>query len=65
LTLRPAGAQHLAGRADVHDLPAAGARFAPGDPICSLSATGDTAEQVRGSLTAAREALLKTLETTS
>jgi predicted ATP-grasp superfamily ATP-dependent carboligase len=65
LTLAPLGAQHLAGRADVHDLPAAGTRFAAGDPVCSLSATGDTAEQVKASLGAAREALLKTLETTS
>jgi predicted ATP-grasp superfamily ATP-dependent carboligase len=65
LTLAPLGAQHLAGRADVHDLPVAGARFAAGDPICSLSATGDTAEQVRASLGAARKALMHTLETTS
>lgn len=65
LTLGRVGAQHLAGRTDVHDLPAAASRFAAGDPICSLSATGDTAEQVRASLAAAREALLKTLETTS
>jgi predicted ATP-grasp superfamily ATP-dependent carboligase len=65
LTLAPIGAQHLVGRADVHDLPVAGARFAAGDPICSLSATGDTAEQVRASLGVAREALMHTLETTS
>jgi len=65
LTLGPVGAQHLAGRPDVHDLPAAGARFSPGDPICSLSATGDTAEQVRASLRTARDALMNTLETLS
>ena len=65
LTLTPIGAQHLAGRTDVHDLPVTGARFAAGDPICSLSATGDTAEQVRDSLGAAREALMHTLETPS
>jgi predicted ATP-grasp superfamily ATP-dependent carboligase len=65
LTLSRVGAQHLAGRADAHDLPALGAQFAAGDPICSLSASGDTAAQVRASLGAACEALLKTLETTS
>jgi predicted ATP-grasp superfamily ATP-dependent carboligase len=63
LTLAPAGAQHLASRPDVHDLPAAGARFAAGDPICSLSAAGDGAEQLRALLGAARDALLDTLET--
>jgi predicted ATP-grasp superfamily ATP-dependent carboligase len=62
LTLAPAGAQHLASRPDVHDLPAAGAQFAAGDPICSLSATGDSAGQVSAWLGAAREALMDTLE---
>jgi predicted ATP-grasp superfamily ATP-dependent carboligase len=46
----------------VHDLPAAGAQFAAGDPICSLSATGDSAGQVSAWLGAAREALMDTLE---
>ena len=63
LTLAPIGAQHLAGRTDVHDLPVAGARFGAGDPICSLSAAGDSPEQVRALLGAAREALIHTLET--
>jgi predicted ATP-grasp superfamily ATP-dependent carboligase len=63
LTLDPIGAQHLARRSDVHDLPLAGARFGAGDPICSLSAAGDSADQVRAMLGAAREALLHTLET--
>lgn len=65
LTLDTIGAQHLARRPDVHDLPAAGARFDHGDPICSLSVAGDTAEQVRDSLRAKREALIQTLETPS
>ena len=63
LTLDPIGAQHLARRSDVHDVPVAGARFGPGDPICTLSAVGDSTEQVRAMLGAAREALLQTLET--
>ena len=65
LTLDPGGAQHLANRPDVHDLPAAGARFGAGDPVCSLSAAGDSAEQVRDALRAARDALMHTLETPS
>lgn len=65
LTLSDAGAQHLGGRSDVHDLPVAGAQFDVGDPICSLSAAGDSTEQVRAALHAARVALLHTLETTS
>lgn len=65
LTLSDTGAQHLGGRSDVHDLPVAGAQFDVGDPICSLSAAGDSTEQVRAALHAARVALLHTLETTS
>ena len=65
LTLSPLGAQHLAGRSDVHDLPPAGACFGAGDPICSVSAAGDSAGQVRDALRAARDALMHTLETSS
>ncbi len=65
LTLSELGAQHLARRPDVHDLPAAGAQFDVGDPICSLSAAGDSTGQVRAALGAARDALLHTLETPS
>ena len=65
LTLGEIGAQHLARHPDVHDLPAAGAQFGVGDPICSLSAAGDSHEQVRAALSAARDALLHTLETPS
>lgn len=65
LTLGPVDAQHLAQRPDVHDLPAAGAQFDAGDPICSLSAAGESSEQVRAALSAARDALLNTLETPS
>ena len=64
LTLDAIGAQHLAGRADAHDLPAAGAQFEAGDPICSVSATGDTAGHVKALLDAARDTLTKELETT-
>lgn len=65
LTLGPGAAQHLARRTDVHDVPVGGVRFGAGDPICSLSAAGDSAGHVAAQLGAAREALLHTLETTS
>ena len=55
-------ALQLAERNDVHDLPYAGARFAAGDPVCSLSARGPDADAVREHLAVAREALLNTLE---
>jgi predicted ATP-grasp superfamily ATP-dependent carboligase len=56
------GARYLAGRPDAHDLPLAGSCFDAGDPICSLSAAGDTAEHVRALLLAARDAVMHTLE---
>jgi uncharacterized protein len=37
IALDAAGARQLVEAGDVHDLPAAGTRFAPGDPVCSLS----------------------------
>lgn len=65
LTIDEPGAQYLAGRPDVHDLPLAGACFDAGDPICSLSAAGDTVEHVRALLFAARDAVMHTLEKSS
>ena len=62
-TLAATHAQRLASHADVHDLPAAGAWIAAGDPVCSLSAAGDSAEQVKALLAAARDRLMNTLET--
>ena len=46
-----------------HDLPRAGTRLEAGDPLCSLSASGADAVEVRAALQQAREALLDTLET--
>ncbi|CAM5794215.1 ATP-grasp domain-containing protein [Rhizobacter fulvus] len=63
LTLSSHAAQGLAHRADAHDLPAAGAVFSSGDPVCSLSASGHGAAQVRALLAAACDDLLETLET--
>lgn len=56
-TLSATQAAGLAARADCHDLPAAGSRYAAGDPVCSVSACGRSADAVRGSLTAKRQAL--------
>ncbi len=63
LTLSAAGAQHLAARADCHDLPPAGAHFAAGDPVCSLSVAGGGAAPMRARLAAACDDLITTLET--
>lgn len=63
LALDEHAALRLAAWPGTHDLPCAGARFEPGDPLCSLSATGATAEQVRTLLSQGRKALLTSLET--
>ena len=52
-----ARAEALAARADCHDLPAAGSRFAPGDPVCSVDAQGPDVDAVIGALAAKRGAL--------
>ncbi|HSV71153.1 MAG TPA: ATP-grasp domain-containing protein [Methylibium sp.] len=57
LELGAAQAAELAARGDCHDLPAAGSRFAPGDAVCTLSASGHSADAVRERLAAARRAL--------
>jgi predicted ATP-grasp superfamily ATP-dependent carboligase len=63
LTIDAASAQRLQHWPQAHDLPAEGTRFAAGDPLCSLSASGLSAGQVRALLAARRDALLDTLET--
>lgn len=57
LELGSAQAAALAARADCHDLPAAGSRFAAGDPVCSVSAAGRDRAAVRETLAAKRQAL--------
>jgi predicted ATP-grasp superfamily ATP-dependent carboligase len=61
--LDAARARRIADWPNAHDLPAAGAGFAAGDPICSLGADGASAAQVKAILSAGRDALLDTLET--
>ena len=54
----------LAARADCHDLPSAAMRFEAGDPLCSVSASGANADDVRALLDRGREAVHQSLETT-
>lgn len=63
LRLDERAASRLAAWPEAHDLPCAGGCFEPGDPLCSLSATGADAQDVRQRLQASRHALLKSLET--
>jgi uncharacterized protein len=55
-------ADWLAQGPGVHDLPQPGSRFAPGDPLCSVSASGASADAVRAALTERCTALLAALE---
>jgi predicted ATP-grasp superfamily ATP-dependent carboligase len=63
LALDPAMAERLATWPGIHDLPHVGQRFGAGDPLCTLTARGDSAQQVRARLCDARERLLRSLET--
>lgn len=62
-TITAERAARLARWPDAHDLPVAATRLTRGDPLCSLSAIGATADEVRNRLSDARHALLHTLET--
>lgn len=57
LAFDAARAQALAARPDCHDLPVAGSRFAPGDPVCSVDAEGPDVDAVIAALAAKRQAL--------
>jgi predicted ATP-grasp superfamily ATP-dependent carboligase len=57
LVFDAARAQALAARPDCHDLPAAGSRFAQGDPVCSVDAEGRDVNAVTAALAAKRQAL--------
>jgi predicted ATP-grasp superfamily ATP-dependent carboligase len=63
MTIGAAGALHLQQWPMAHDLPAEGESFSAGDPLCSLSASGDSAGQVKALLAARCDALLDILET--
>jgi uncharacterized protein len=63
LAIGAQGAQDLLAWPGCHDLPAPGTHFERGSPLCSLSASGDSAAQVRRALDAGCAALLQSLET--
>ncbi len=62
LVLNAAAAQRLAAWPAAHDLPWSATAFETGEPVCSLSARGAHATEVKARLQAAREALLNDLE---
>lgn len=66
LVLDEAGAACIAAWPGAADLPAAGARFGAGEPLCTLEAQGDgvdDADAVEAGLARAEESLLTALET--
>ncbi|AGU50236.1 hypothetical protein VAPA_1c31470 [Variovorax paradoxus B4] len=63
LQLDAAAAQRLAAWPGIRDLPEAGQRFDIDDPLCTLTASGSNAQQVRARLNEGRERLLQSLET--
>lgn len=63
LQLGAAAAQRLAAWPGIRDLPEAGQRFDIDDPVCTLTASGSSAQQVRTRLNEGRERLLQSLET--
>ncbi|MDM0073248.1 ATP-grasp domain-containing protein [Variovorax sp. J2P1-59] len=64
LWLDEPAAQRLAARAGCHDLPTAASGFEAGDPLCSVSASGANALQVRELLQRGRLAVHQSLEST-
>jgi len=58
LWLDEATALRLAAQRDCHDVPAVAASFEPGEPVCSVSASGANAKAVRALLACGREAVL-------
>ncbi|WPH18533.1 ATP-grasp domain-containing protein [Variovorax paradoxus] len=63
LQLDADAAQRLAAWPGIRDLPEAGQRFEIDDPVCTLTASGSNAQQVRTRLNEGRERLLQSLET--
>ncbi|MGK6307984.1 ATP-grasp domain-containing protein [Variovorax sp. DT-64] len=63
MQLDEAAARQLAAWPGIHDLPAAGQRFDADDPLCTLTASGSKATEVRMRLNEGRDRLLQSLET--
>ncbi|MDR6889735.1 MULTISPECIES: ATP-grasp domain-containing protein [Variovorax] len=62
MQLDAAAARLLAQWPGIHDIPAAGQRFDIDDPLCTLTASGTGANEVRARLGEGRESLLQSLE---
>ena len=62
LQLTTAQAASLAHQPDAHDVPARSMQVARGDPLCSVSAVGDSLQEVQRRLRDTRAALLHTLD---
>ncbi len=63
MRLDEAAARQLAAWPGIHDLPAGGQRFDIDDPLCTLTASGSNATEVRTRLNEGRDRLLQSLET--
>ena len=62
LQLDAATARSIAAQPQCHDLPRAGSVFAVGDPLCSVSARGDSFDDVVAQLASLRDGVLNRLE---
>jgi predicted ATP-grasp superfamily ATP-dependent carboligase len=62
LRLDDAAADTLASHPGTHDLPHAGTGFAPGDPVCTVTACGPDPDSVKIALARQREGVLHKLE---
>jgi predicted ATP-grasp superfamily ATP-dependent carboligase len=63
MQLDEAAARELAEWPGIRDIPGAGQRFDIDDPLCTLTASGATANEVRSGLGESRERLLHLMET--
>ncbi|WP_431122460.1 ATP-grasp domain-containing protein [Variovorax paradoxus] len=63
IELDAAAAERLAAWPGLCDVPTAGQRFDIDDPVCTLTASGTSAQQVRARLNEGRERLLQSMET--
>lgn len=62
MRLGDAAAATIAAQPDTHDLPQAGASLRPGDPLCSVGASGRSGAEIRERLAQRADALLNLLE---
>ncbi len=65
MQLDEVAARQLAEWPGIRDIPGAGQRFDIDDPLCTLTACGTSADEVRARLTESRERLFKSLETSA